>query len=160
MARLEALAAWFFNCLGIVLLAASILVVPANAFADGGSGCADSCSTDYTPGTSDYYTCLGQCCSSYCIKDTDYLGCDVTCCTDECAGDPYPSSCYDACKAQRSCNELFCNGGCDLQKPSTCGDRKNDATWCMKTQTGCDGCVCGEYPAYPKTCTCGLPKAG
>jgi len=34
MNRLETMAAWFFSCLGAVLIAIGILVVPANAFAD------------------------------------------------------------------------------------------------------------------------------
>ncbi len=58
MARLEALVAWVFVSLGIVLLGGSILVVPANAFADAGDDCATQCGDDPM--------CTQSCCDKAC----------------------------------------------------------------------------------------------
>ena len=103
MARLEAAMAWFFSCLGVVLLGGSILVVPANAFADTGTpDCATQCGTD--------------------------TSCMQTCCQNACNGD---QTCYNNCMAQlpkcsggsASCSKLCgvnairdgCVGTCDTQ---------------------------------------------
>ncbi len=157
MARLQAWAAWFFSCLGIVLLGGSILVVPTNAFADAGGDCASICKELYDPGTTDYYQCLGGCCGYTCSGDGT---CESDCCASACGGNG--NLCFQGCMyfvTQKNCNTLFCEGGCNLQQPSKCGDRKNDEIWCLKKKDPkqCNGCVCGDYPAYPNTCTCGLP---
>lgn len=63
MGRLEAMAAWFFSGLGIVLLAGSILVVPAKAFADAGDDCWEMCAEDPDP------ACTQYCCENACGAD-------------------------------------------------------------------------------------------
>src|SRR5262249_30123565 len=72
MTRLEAAVAWLFSCLGVVLLACSILVVPVDAFADTGNpDCATQCSTDLDP-----TTCMQNCCTNTCLGDqTCYNNC-------------------------------------------------------------------------------------
>src|SRR5438552_1668822 len=70
MNRLETLASWLFTCLGIVLTAVSVLVVPANAFADPGSECAAACSSTDP-------ACFGDCCATLC--DGDAM-CIAECC--------------------------------------------------------------------------------
>lgn len=144
MARIERMAAWFLSCLGAVLLGGSILVVPATAFADAGSDCYDQCGLNTE--------CLGICCYDACAGDPT---CIENCCADACGG----GSCETACIGQKkNCNVVSCEGGCSLQKAPTCGDRKFDDIWCLKTEDAkqCNGCVCGDYKEYPGTCTCGL----
>jgi hypothetical protein len=137
MCGLERLAAWFFSSLGVVLALASILVVPADAFADGG-----------TYGEECYEQCYGS-------EDPE---CTQYCCEEKCGGN---DTCLNECvevSQQKNCNVVFCEGGCSLQKPSQqCGDRKYDGDWCLKKYAQCNGCVCGDWPEYPNTCTCRVP---
>jgi hypothetical protein len=152
MVRLEAAVAWCFSCLGVVLLGVSILVVPSHAFADSGSECAETCKN--YKGTSGYGTCVGGCCSSKCSGDPV---CGEECCLVACGSD---STCFDTCLAAqpKNCNVVSCEGGCGVQKTPSCGDRKFDDTWCLKTKNKaqCNGCVCGVFPMYSGQCTCGL----
>jgi hypothetical protein len=100
MARLEALAAWFFSCLGIVLLGVSILVVPANAFADAGSDCINLCTVECGADKNCYNSCVGGCCATACSGDPV---CGEQCCNAACMGDP---TCMNACLAAQG---KFCN---------------------------------------------------
>src|SRR5947209_3182728 len=90
MTRLEAVAAWFFSCLGVALLGASVLVVPATAFADAGSYECSACNI-YTPGTQQYIDCMTNCCNSACQGDPSCVG---SCCKDYCGSD---TNCLSAC---------------------------------------------------------------
>ena len=130
MARLEAAMAWFFSSLGVVLLGCSILVVPADAFADTGSpDCATQCSTDLDPTT-----------------------CMNTCCTNLCNGD---QTCYSNCMAQLGgCPGDSCENGsnCFVQWSSQ-GSCDNAKTYCNNGGNNCDKCYCRKIRGYPQ-CGC------
>lgn len=133
MTKLEAMAAWFFTSLGMVLLATSILLVPANAFADAGSECSSTCSTQCGTDTTCYDTCVAQCCSD-----------DPTCCSEACGGD---QTCYNACitrcPSQDACalgcsanaGGTGCNPGCSTTGPACLNCE------CIVTKRASDGTV-------------------
>jgi len=58
MRRLEATAAWFFTCLGTMLLAIGVLVTPAEVFADSGDDCLEQCAGEFD--------CMLLCCQGAC----------------------------------------------------------------------------------------------
>jgi hypothetical protein len=156
MTRFEMITTWFLNCLGIVLVGAGLLVVPANAFADsGGAQCATDCGLLWTVGTSDYYTCIGGCCGYGCGGDPL---CRVSCCADACGIAP---NCQTPCSSAE-------DGGCSL---STVCDTPGSycvvittAGGCPKTNVNCANdsaknrcnlCVCGVFKnTTPTNCTC------
>ncbi len=122
MARLEAQAAWLFSCLGIVLLAASILVVPATAFAEAGDDCVAKC-----------------------VDDPDPPSCTYACCETACGGSG--NLCFQGCmQGQLSCSGHGGYDGCNLNcriniyqeaclPPKTC-----------VTKNDCALCKCNVFP--------------
>jgi hypothetical protein len=105
MSRLFAFASWFFTCLGITLLGVSILVVPAEAFADAGSNCYSQCNG--LTGSA-YDGCIAGCCQSQCGGVTGsacYYNCACEACHLKYQGDPNGlSDCYKAvCGTDQNC---------------------------------------------------------
>jgi hypothetical protein len=150
MARLEGMAAWFCNCLGIALVVASILVVPANAFAN--AGCGVKCGSDPT--------CLAGCCSDQCSGDPD---CEVSCCVSNCGGDP---TCEASCEAQaKPCKGvLYCiDTSCNLIVNYCSAGFQCDRIFTNDPPTSCDGCncVCVRVNTITNKCTgCGCAYQG
>jgi hypothetical protein len=138
MARLEAVAAWFFNCLGVTLLGVSVLVVPANAFADAG-GC-EVC----IPGSEGYDQCVADCCngsSGGCNGDPT---CVSECCTRKCQDSQNPQSCLTACG-----RGVLLASSCLAPDINPCFI--NDNT----TASACRAIGCSILPPRPlKTCDC------
>ncbi len=120
MARLQATAAWFFACLGIVLLGASIVVVPGTAFADGDGDCATKCNGEPM--------CMQSCCGQGCDFDPA--------CVSACMA-PTP-----ACARSPNCDVPL--DRCDTKRypcPGTITNCKNGTP-----KNRCDGCLCTELP--------------
>jgi hypothetical protein len=126
MKRFEEWASWFFTCLGVVMVAASILVVPQEAFAYSGE-CA-SCASSPDPAA-----CGGSWASSNCGDQS----CVISCCLDACAMDPM---CYSNCDVQGSlvnCAAERCkkDGGCHPDCAGQLCSTKN--TRCVSNTKGC-----------------------
>ena len=103
MSRLSAVGSWFFTCLGITLLAVSILVVPADVFADAGSDCWTGCNnqTVYP-----YDTCVAKCCATRCGPDTTcYNNCVAGGCQLQYSTNPtgWDGCCENACGSDQDC---------------------------------------------------------
>src|SRR5262249_9459124 len=150
MCRLNAMASWLFTCLGITLLGVSILVVPADVFADAGDNCYAGCSTMYPSGGPSYNSCVASCCGSNCGSDsTCYNNCVAGdcelqygtdqnglsgCCTAVCNGDQL---CVDNCLSM-----VFCNGclppECNNVSSSFCSVQGD----CPSSIAACKGCSC------------------
>ena len=151
MNRLEATASWLFTCLGIALAAVSILVVPANAFADPGTVCGADCSA----GDATFY---GNCCATECADDPD---CIAGCCGATCGAD---QDCYNACVAQAQtpgCAGDACDTPgkkCSLVKPPLCPSTSKWAIYCGSSspKNRCDGCICDLVPPALVVCGCRL----
>jgi hypothetical protein len=159
MRRLESSMAWFFTCLGIVLLAASPLVVPANLFADAGSDCRSQYGSN---GSLD-----GTCCYAACGSD---YSCGFTCCQIACN---YDTTCVSACTsafaaAQQPCgNAQTCNPAnheqCwysnNLNRCTINGDTgpgggaMNDVCYVTGFPATCGGCKCLQFPDGQCYCT-------
>jgi len=100
MNRFNALSAWFFTMLGVVLFGCSVLVIPERAFAFTLTmTCDDAC-------------CLGLCgetgCDFGCSAEMGSCVIECTTCMDGCNSDP---SCEDGCMAQAtaiSCLKTGC----------------------------------------------------
>lgn len=154
MARLEALAAWFFSCLGIVLLGVSILVVPANAFADAGSDCINLCTVECGADKNCYNSCVGGCCATACSGDPV---CGEQCCNAACMGDP---TCLNACLAAQG---GICNGPPvnDCSQGMQCFysvDKQECVGQCNKEVIPCRACKCvPKSMDEPKNCVCKIP---
>jgi hypothetical protein len=88
MTQRERTAGWLLSCLGVVLIAAGILVVPSNAFADAGTYCKGQCNG---LSGSALANCLGACCNYGCPGDQT---CDTNCCKYGCGSD---TTCLATC---------------------------------------------------------------
>jgi hypothetical protein len=146
MARLEAWAAWLFSCLGIVMVGVSILVVPADAFADAGSACADKCDTECGSDTACYNACIEKCCvETYCWEGP--FG-DIICSSLE----------LEECMAQKKdvCNGPPVNDCSNNGKGCFYHATNMECTGdCYKDLIPCRACVC--QPAGATTCKCDYP---
>jgi hypothetical protein len=143
MTGTEKIGAWFFSCLGIVMVAFGILVVPANALADAGSDCTYSCGVNYTPGTTDYYKCLGGCCNDACYGDPT---CASNCCNSACGSDP---SCSATCYNTFNCATL--NPACAVFKTQITCEPEFDFQKCTDNTT----CECEFFgPPANRKCIC------
>jgi hypothetical protein len=131
MARLEAWAAWFFSCLGTVLLGVSVLVVPADAFADGGSCSYYDCYMKCSGNQACIDTCAVECCADFCEGKGEE--CWGTCCSSACGGSG--NSCYDNCVAQGK---------------SDCTDKSK----CTPCNFPCDDVCFGSGSCGPNFCIC------
>jgi hypothetical protein len=143
MGRLEAAAAWFFTNLGILLLVASILVVPDNLFADSGSDCVTSCQSNPY-----YYNCIAACCQSKCLPP-GAEPCTNDCCKSACGTDV---NCFTNC----STFAIGCENGLDYCKgfgtQALCETKPND---CWMTLKDCQ-CLWNNNDTAPK-CKCRVP---
>jgi len=140
MNNLEKAPSWFLSCLGVVLIGAAILVVPANAFANAGSYCIglNNCTGMSGSGAPLGY-CVGPCCATY--------G-DPNCCSEACGSD---SACLAACISLQPCDIGCDTGGCDSYTPPNCPaqstgcnqDAKNTCAGCLCTARKGSDCGCG-----------------
>ncbi len=140
MRKVEALSAWLFFCLGLVLLGLSILAVPQNAFAQSGGDCSTVCCNSCYPS--------GSCnMSSACYTDC-YAVCDQ--CVTECQGN---QSCINACYATAG-DDVNCMNNCmtincmlaPCEVGVGCNAERNGAD--------CTGCKCKEFPGNSNVCLC------
>ena len=133
MNRLDAFSAWLFTLLGVILLSASVLVVPERAFA-----------SHLSPDP-----CIAACCqalygTSTCDQTDDFNACKSSC--DNCvAAEGCDETCGELCVAQAggltNCSAKVCqgdDGGCK----NGCGGQ-----FCARNPTRtCDavyaGCIC------------------
>ncbi len=109
MSRFIAFNSWFFTCLGITLLGVSILVVPADAFADAGSSCYSICNQPpYNANDAAYNACVGS-----------------MCCPSECGGSG--NSCFNSCVGE-ACQLKYANdpNGLSTCCQTVCGSNTND----------------------------------
>src|SRR5205814_2034988 len=106
----------------------SILVVPANAFADAGSDCSASCGADFG--------CIAGCCLSACPDDPD---CGGNCCAVACNGD---QACLDMCMQQqvKKCEGDPCEYGVSCFTQAGSCDYSN--TFCYEKKNYCYDCIC------------------
>jgi hypothetical protein len=147
MKRMEAVMAWFSTCLGITLLAASVLVVPGNAFADNGTTCAAKALSICGSNQGCYYYEIGYCCLTDCGNDST---CASTCCKSACGSD---STCLSNClQAQLSCLGMTCDNGCANQWDLNL-KCDNANTSCTKMlPASCGTCLCLKQ--ITATCSC------
>lgn len=134
MKRLEAVAAWFFTCLGITLLGCSILVVPEKAFADHWTkdcqeACCYSCYPNEECGYSNecYMSCMSACseCASACNENQS--------CIDECVQKGKEKCLLLKCEIDQKC--LKQGGNCDKSNQ-----------YCNKLGAAdCGACICIYY---------------
>jgi hypothetical protein len=136
MKRLETVTGYFFSSLAFVLAGISILVVPADAFADYSGECS-LCYPD-----SDPYSCTINCCLDFCTEE----GCGSKCCTDGCGSD---QTCIDACLAAQAKACYRGNKYCEAYGVNDCETDPRDCyykvTDCRCTWFGTvTGCKCQE----------------
>lgn len=154
MKRMEAVMAWLSTCLGITLLAASVLVVPGTAFADYGSVCASGCQTSCGSDQLCFDECITKCCMTDCGTDAN---CGLACCQSACVNGDINclSYCYQGQNITCSGNEI-CSNGCVQRYDNgnfTCTPAK---TGCNKGSVNdCGACLC--VPVGP-ACYC-RPKS-
>lgn len=140
MKRLENAAAVFFIALGMTMLGSSILVVPADAFAQYANQC-EFCRKE-CPGAN-CNGCAGTCCLNYCQNDDV---CWAQCCQHACNNDP---DCLAQCK---KANAVPCSlGGCEF------GEKCNEYK-CRILGGTLPDCVCVKYYVLGvPTCFCENP---
>jgi hypothetical protein len=73
MQRLKRTVMWLFNCLGLALLGAGILAVPANAPADGGGSTETIDCSQYT-----ISSCRVNTTKILCDVNSSYMDCSIT----------------------------------------------------------------------------------
>jgi hypothetical protein len=158
MPRVCQVMTWFCFSLAGVLLTVAMLALPENAFADTGGDCVTSCTALWTPGSPDYYTCLGNCCNGYSGGDS-YL--DGTCCSSACAGDSNPTACAATCGAGfggGSCkttnkNDDYCNKVCRVPSGSSETCTVMGSGGCNIEGDVCSKCKC-DWRSNFKECLC------
>ncbi|MBI2805191.1 MAG: hypothetical protein HYX68_09465 [Planctomycetes bacterium] len=136
MKRLETVTGYFFACLGFVLAGVSILVVPADAFADYTEQC------KICQGNPDPEACSITCCGTSCGNDGV---CWTACCKDACGGD---TTCENNCKAAApSCkSHSVCNSGCGARTPGSCASIVLELCSETSDPTPCSLCGCTDNP--------------
>lgn len=117
MVKFETFAAWLCTSMGLALVGLSILVVPADAFADYSGNPCSWCRTELDPGK-----CASTCCLPY-------------------SGDDRSACCADACGANTDCLSACCGGDSACIAKSTllsgqCPD--GPVMGCKKLKTPCD----------------------
>src|SRR5437879_678654 len=117
--KLQALASWVFVCFGITMIGVSILVVPANAFADEYDPCRDACC--------EAAKAAGGECDT--MKNKSYMDCLGECfdCVNNCGSN---EACKAACAQQQT-------PGCLSASPSPCDNGCATTLVCIGTQLGC-----------------------
>ena len=163
MARIQAFTAWLCSSLGAVLLAASILVVPANAFADL-SSCESACSGDPL--------CIGGCVSTYCAESSscEYSSCSLACgadptclaiclggaCAQDCGSGGDPSCLGNCCLADCGADNPACTTPCTQQAMCAANSANracdNGCMYSTSLQVCISGCVTNSNTCA--TCKC------
>ena len=154
MTRIEAMAAWFFTSLGIALLAASIVVVPADAFADGGGDCASACSSQCGSDEECFNICVGQCCAASCSGEG---ACQQECCEIAC---DFDGDCWNVCMMQsKMCAGVFkCLPSCTTLpgSPPRCSNVKALCSYIPNPfdEEKCKDCrcLCGKIDTINNSC--------